>query len=239
MDLYRKRWLYIVAAGVPAIVIIIITLLVSQASVNTVRQTPLNSDLIMIIDPGHGYPDGGTTSCTGALEADLNLEISLRLQDLFQFLGVRTVITRSTPESVYTSGDTISQKKISDLKNRVRFINSIDNGYLLSIHQNHFYDSQYYGAQVFYAGVAGSEDMARRLQSALISGLDSPSNRKAKKSSGVYLMEHIQVPGVLIECGFLSNSREEGLLRSEQYQKQLCGVIVTGCLEYMNQQQVS
>jgi len=109
----------------------------------------------------------------------------------------------------------------------------------LSIHQNHFYESKYAGAQVFFAPTDGSETLAKEMQSALVKGLDSSSTRKAKKSSGVYLMEHIKHTGILIECGFLSNSREEGLLRSAAYQKQLCGVITTGYMQYLNNHKVS
>ena len=132
-----------------------------------------------------------------------------------------------------------SQKKISDTKNRVNLINSVQNGILLSIHQNHFYDGKYSGAQVFFAGTNNSDVLARKLQSDLVAKLNPGSNRKAKKSSGVYIMDHIRCVGVLIECGFLSNISEENLLRSADYQKKLCAVIVTSCQSYMNQKPVS
>lgn len=180
----------------------------------------------IVIDPGHGGVDGGATSCTGVLESKLNLEISRRLNDLLQFLGHHTVMIRTEDISVYTEGDTIARKKMSDLKERVRVINETENAILLSIHQNTFPDRKYSGAQVFYAPTEGSTLLAQKLQNAFITHLNPGSNRQEKKSSGVYLMEHIKCPGVLIECGFLSNAEEEGRLRSENYQKKLCAVIV-------------
>ena len=188
----------------------------------------------IIVDPGHGGVDGGATSCTGILESRFNLEIGLRLRDLLQFLGYKTVMIRTEDVSVYTKGETIAQKKNSDLKERVRIVNEAENGILLSIHQNQFQDSRYSGAQVFYAGTEGSQDLARQLQTALVSHLNPGSSRKEKKSSGIYLMEHIQCPGVLIECGFLSNPEEEARLRSAGYQKQLCAVIACILSKYLS-----
>ena len=171
-----------------------------------------------IIDPGHGGVDGGATSCTGKLESAFNLEIGLRLRDLMHFLGYETKMTRAEDVSIYTEGEPIAQKKISDLKERVRICAETDGAVLLSIHQNTFPDSRYSGAQIFYPSSDGSEALAKALQQAL-------GKRSAKKAKGIYLMEHITCPGVLIECGFLSNPEEEAKLRSAEYQKELCSII--------------
>ena len=98
---------------------------------------------------------------------------------------------------------------------------------MVSIHQNTFPDGRYRGAQVFYAPDDDSREVAGKLQTALIHTLNPGSNRKIKKADGIYLMEHITRPGVLIECGFLSNVEEEAMLRSSAYQKKLCAVIAT------------
>ena len=188
-----------------------------------------------VIDPGHGGVDGGATSCTGKLESALNLEISLRLRDLMHFLGYQTKIIRTSDISVYTEGNSIAQKKISDLKERVRICNETDNTVLLSIHQNNFTDGRYYGAQILYAPTQGSKELANYLQLELIRTLNPGSRRRAKEASGIYLLEHIRCTGILIECGFLSNPDEEAKLRSEVYQKKLCCVIASGTLTYFSQ----
>ena len=206
----------------------------SRAVTVFTETAPPERSYTVIVDPGHGGVDGGATSCTGVLESRFNLEIGLRLRDLLEFLGHRTVIIRTEDISVYTKGETIAQKKASDLKERVRIVNEAKNGILLSIHQNNFGDSRYSGAQVFYAATGGSQDLARQLQSALVRHLNPGSHRKEKKSSGVYLMEHIHGPGVLIECGFLSNPEEEARLRSADYQKQLSAVIACTLSKYLS-----
>ena len=136
--------------------------------------------------------------------------------------------------SIYTKGETIAQKKISDLKERVRIVNKTENALLLSIHQNNFTDSRYSGAQVFYAGTEGSAQLAKLLQERLVSTLNPGSSRKCKKSDGVYLMEHIDCTGVLIECGFLSNAEEEAKLSCATYQKKLCCVIAATVSQYLS-----
>ncbi len=188
----------------------------------------------IIIDPGHGGEDGGATSCTGKLESAYNLEISLRLNDLLHFLGHQTKMIRTTDISVYTQGDSIARKKISDLKERVRICNETENAVLLSIHQNNFSDSRYSGAQVFYPSTDGSSELAKQLQNSLKETVNPHSNRQIKKANGVYLMDHIQCTGVLIECGFLSNPEEEAKLSDAAYQKQLCCVIASTVSKFLD-----
>lgn len=186
---------------------------------------PVQKQHAVIIDAGHGGVDGGATSCTGVLESQINLEIALRLEELMHLLGYEPLMIRRTDISVYTEGETIAAKKVSDLKQRVRIVNETEGGFLISIHQNQFSDSRYSGAQVFYAKDEVSKLLATQLQRGLVDCLNTGSKRMAKQARGIYLMEKITNPGVLIECGFLSNIKEEALLRDAQYQKKLCAVI--------------
>lgn len=215
--------------------LIIFGLFVSQKATQVSQNAPLNNRTCFIIDPGHGGIDGGAVSCTGVFESKINLDISLRLNDLMQLLGYDTKMTRTTDVSIYISGNTIAAKKASDLKERVKIVNETENGILLSIHQNHFSDSYYKGGQMFYPKTEGSEVLAKALQEAFVATVNPQSNRKAKPVEGIYLMKHIQKTGVLIECGFLSNYEEEYLLRKAEYQKKICCVIASVCAEYLNQ----
>ena len=179
----------------------------------------------VVIDAGHGGEDGGAVSCTGVSESQLNLQIALRLEDMLHLLGIDTYMIRTTDRSVHTTGNTIAARKSSDLKERVRVINELEPALVLSIHQNYFGDSRYSGPQTFYGNHDDSRELAATMQDALVSALTSGSNRREKAAKGVYLMEHIRCPALLIECGFLSNPEEEALLRDAEYQKKLCAVI--------------
>lgn len=205
----------------------------SRAVTVWTENAPVTNRKTVIIDAGHGGPDGGATSCTGILESKFNLEIALRLRDLTELLGIQTLMIRDTDCSVYTQGSTIAQKKVSDLKERVRIVNSTENATLVSIHQNLFPDEKYSGAQVFYAKTQGSQKLAKDLQKAFIQSVNPDSHRQAKKADGIYLMQNINCTGILIECGFLSNPREEYLLRSDSYQKKICSVIATSLSNYL------
>lgn len=209
------------------------TFLGSKSVTVIAESLPLERSHRIVIDPGHGGEDGGTSSCTGKLESGYNLEIALRLDDLSHLLGYDTVMIRKTDTAIYTKGGTIAQKKVSDLKERVRIVNSTDGALLVSIHQNHFSDGKYSGPQVFYADNPESEKLAKMLQSQLVSALCPGNSRREKKSAGIYLMDQIRCAGVLVECGFLSNTREEALLRQPDYQKKLVCVIAATVGEYL------
>ena len=217
--------------------LLIITAFVAAAygtsvATSTVAQLiPMDRDFTFVIDAGHGGVDGGATSCTGVLESQFNLEIAQKLDDLLHLLGYQTKMVRKTDVSVYTSGDTIAAKKISDLRQRVKLVNETENPVLISIHQNTFSDGKYSGAQVFYAD--SGEMLAKKLQESFIDCLNPGSKRTSKRAEGVYLMEHIDCVGVLIECGFLSNMEEEAKLRDPAYQRKLCCVIGCTAAEFL------
>ena len=188
----------------------------------------------VILDAGHGGVDGGAISCTGISESNINLEIALRLNDLMHLLGMRTIMICDDDRSVYTEGTTIATKKISDIRNRVRIVNETPNALLVSIHQNNFSDPKYSGAQGFYNNKSNSKEITLQLHSAFRENLDITNKRQPQNSSGVYLMEHINCPGVLIECGFLSNVKEEAMLRDDTYQKKICSIVATTICKYLN-----
>jgi len=207
------------------VIFLTVTYLTSTATTVVARMIPVERDNTIIIDAGHGGEDGGATSCSGILESTYNLEIALKLDDLFHLLGYRTLMIRSTDRSVYTQGDTIAAKKVSDLRQRVKIVNDTEDGLLVSIHQNTFSDSRYSGAQVFYGPNGESSNLAEQVQEAFCKSLNPESKRRAKRADGIYLMQHIEGTGILVECGFLSNPEEEAALRSADYQKKICCVI--------------
>lgn len=184
---------------------------------------PLPGSSVIIIDAGHGGEDGGTTGAAGTAEDEVNLAIAKRLEAMLTLLGCQTRMTRTDSESLSTEGETIRARKQSDLRNRVALVNGSSGGILISIHQNHFPDPKYDGAQVFHT--RGAEELAKAMQTVLTDALAPHSRRQPKIAKGVYLMEHINCPGLLVECGFLSNPAEEQKLRSADYQKQLAAVM--------------
>ncbi len=225
-----------------ALVLLSLILLIfggNQAITTISQSAPFKQTYCFVIDAGHGGIDGGAVSCTGIHESHINLEIALRLDDLMHLLGHSTKMIRTTDISIYTEGSTIAGIKASDLRERVRIVNETNGAILLSIHQNHYGNSNYHGGQIFYPKTEDSQKLAVLLQTQFVSVLNHGSNRKAKPAEGLYLMKHIEKTGVLIECGFLSNYEEEYKLRSAEYQKKICCVIATTCGNFINKKQTS
>lgn len=231
----RRTWLSLLPAYFLIMVCLLLFALGGSKAISAYSENlPINNRKCIIIDAGHGGVDGGAISCTGVNESKINLEIACKLNDLMHLIGLDTKMIRSTDRSVHTQGNSIAQKKISDLKQRVKLVNETPNALLVSIHQNNFSDNRYSGAQVFYSNANNSEQLAKELQAAFIQALPSANNRQAKKADGVYLMKNIACPGVLIECGFLSNPEEEAKLRDESYQKKLCCIIAVTISNYLD-----
>lgn len=154
-------------------------------------------------------------------------------------MGYRTVMVRTEDTSVATEGNTIREEKRSDLRNRINLVNQTDNPLYISIHQNFYPESRYSGPQVFYGSGGDSKTLATLMQSNMNHILTSSSKRSCKKSSGVYIMEHIDCTGILVECGFLSNPEEERKLRTPEYQKKVSGVIAATLADYIEQSAVA
>lgn len=211
------------------------TVIVSEKLAVDAASTKVNQTVI--IDAGHGGPDGGTSADDGTLEKDLNLQIAIKLNESLNSMGIKTVMIRTEDISVHdASANTIRQKKVSDLKNRLKIINETDNSIFVSIHQNHFSDSRYSGTQVFYSkNNPQSSVLADSIRQSVISDLQKENTRETKPSgTDIYLLYHAESPAVMVECGFLSNINESKNLKNENYQKELAFVLALGISDYLN-----
>lgn len=198
--------------------------------------SPRQSDYVLVLDAGHGGEDGGAVSQAGDKESDINLAVVLRMDQLMGFCGVPVTLTRDSDRSIHDpSANTLREKKVSDLRNRVAMIEEIEGALLVSIHQNSYPDPRYSGAQVFYGGAEGSQLWGEYVQEVLRESLDVSNERAAKKiPDTVYLMNHITCPAILVECGFMSNGEEVSLLLTSAYQKKMAAVLSGACLQYLD-----
>lgn len=190
-------------------------------------------DQTLILDAGHGGEDGGAVSLSGAAESGINLAIVLRMDQLLGLYGVAPLLLRSEDTSLHdSSAQTLREKKVSDLHNRVAAVEAQENATLISIHQNTFSSTKYHGAQVFYTNEALSLPFAQLTQDILRESLDPENTRKPKPiPDNVYLMNHITCRAILVECGFLSNPEEDLRLQSADYQLQLASALTAAWLQ--------
>ena len=190
---------------------------------------------VIVIDAGHGGADGGAVADDGTTEAEINLAVAKKLEAVFDLLGCETVMVRQEDVSIHSDGvEGLRNQKVSDIHNRVELVNSTENSILVSIHQNSLPQvKSVHGAQVFYNAEDGAAELATIVQQALNRSIN-PGNEKQEKpiGSSVYLMAHIDTPGILVECGFLSNAQETQQLKEDTYQTRLALSIAAGYLQY-------
>lgn len=225
-----KRWLLLAAAAC-CIAFLGSTAFLESQIAKPVFSASEAAALTVVLDPGHGGEDGGAVSPDGVEESGLNLEIALRLQELLRFSGVKTQMTRIADVSIHQEeARTIQEKKASDLRQRVEIVNGIPGAMLLSIHQNSLPSSVVtYGAQAFWNQQAGAESLAVSIQDALNQAINTHRAKEAKPiASTIYLMRQITAPGVLVECGFLSNPEETLRLQQAGHQCRLAVAITAG-----------
>lgn len=188
---------------------------------------------VVVIDPGHGGIDGGAVSATGIRESDINLAISLKLKSIFEENGWKVVMTREKDEGLYSEDGSIRSKKMQDLVNRKKIINKVEPDYVFIIHLNSFPQASCYGAQTFYPSKSPeSKLLAAEVQKSLLEGIDNGNHRQIKAKNDILLLKNVNVPTVLVECGFLSNSNEAAMLQTDDYQMKLSQCIYDGLLEY-------
>ena len=189
--------------------------------------------ITVVIDPGHGGRDGGAVADDGTLEKDLNLAVSLKLKSILESADIHVVMTRET--DVELASPDSSHKKADDLKARLQLAQDQKNAIFVSIHMNQFPIEKYRGLQVYYSeNHAESLTLAQAIQNTTQSALQNTEDRKVKPAGdSIYLMSHLEIPAVLVECGFLSNKEERELLKNEVYQKKLALCLSAAILEYI------
>ena len=184
--------------------------------------------------PDMGHQMNGAESKNGTTEAQINLAIVLKIQQLLEQSGCTVVLTRSDENAIYDlDAKTLKQKKVSDIHNRVKIGNDSSADIFVSIHLNKIAQQQYYGWQTFFnTNNEQSKVLAEEIQSNLNEVMQKENNRIAMKLNTVYIMKHVEIPISIVECGFLSNPQEEQQLQDEEYQKRLAWGIYNGIICY-------
>lgn len=201
-------------------------------SVETVA-LPIENKVI-IIDAGHGSPDEGASSNDGLTEANINLSIALKVQNLLEEAGSTVILTRSDENGIYDEeSSSIREKKVSDIKNRVKIGNESSADIFVSIHLNKLQEQQYWGWQTFFKkGNENSKKLAESLQNGLNEIIQKENKRQSLKIENIYIIDHVEIPTAIVECGFLSNEEEKNLLKTDEYQNKIAWGIYVGIMNY-------
>ena len=222
--MFKFMWVMTLLAGISFI----------SKSTTAAYSLPIRSTVVAV-DAGHGGRDPGASGANGLTEEEVTLKIALKLRRLIEQGGGTAIMIREDDSGLYTEGGNGREtRKSEDLRNRHALINSCGADILISIHLNSFPQSQYYGAQTFYQkNDDKSRKLAESIQNEVVKVLNRGNDRKEKATDSVYILKNNNMPGALIECGFLSNREEEILLGDEHYQEKVAWSIFVGIVKYM------
>ena len=188
----------------------------------------------VVVDAGHGAPDGGAVGVNGTVEKDVNLAISQRLREVLEARGVRVVMTRDGDNGLWTENDkTIRQMKVTDMHKRRDIMENSDADLFLSIHLNSFADSRVNGLHIFYSKNHGEiAELAESIQDKIagVTGAETHAVKTADES--LFLMKNPPIPAILVECGFISNPDEEAKLNDEEYQAKIAWAVANSVADY-------
>ncbi|KAB3535509.1 N-acetylmuramoyl-L-alanine amidase CwlD [Alkaliphilus pronyensis] len=227
----KKTSLYITSLIIIAILVLIIATSWHK-SITTFNRLPSTTKTI-VIDPGHGGIDPGAVGRSGVVEKDINLAIAKYLREYLEQSGSYVIMTRETDTGLYSQSGSIRNKKNEDLRNRKDIVRNSKGDIFIIIHLNSFPQRQYYGAQSFYASDNPQGKMlAKIIQEEFKNILDENNKRVALPKDNIYLLRGLEIPTVLLECGFLSNSTEEKKLADKNYQKKIAWSIYVGIQRY-------
>lgn len=212
----------------------------APAPTPTAEPTGPLAGLTILVDPGHGGYDGGARCRdSGVWEKEINLAVALEVEQALLRRGASVVMTRRVDADLCEETRPAAlTKKRQDMQNRIAIATENRADMVLSIHMNEYRARGESGPQVFYReGCDGGRLLAGCVQSALISHLQPQKERAAM--AGDYFILQLEVPSVLVECGFISNAAEEKLLLDADYQSRLAEAIAAGVEEYLQLQQAS
>ena len=197
-----------------------------------ISSSAVKSQRVVVIDAGHGGIDGGAEADDGTLEKDLNLALALCIRDFLESSGVDVVLTRE--RDIMYAESSSPHKKLDDLNERIRITEEAGALAFVSIHMNKFPVPKYSGLQVYYSENNEESAVLAEMIQGFVSSNFQPDNKRAVKPAGssIYLLDKLECPAVLVECGFLSNPDELKKLKSEDYRKSLAVLIGVCILEY-------
>ena len=212
---------------------------VNKNNIETVQTValPVNKKVIIIDARTSGNQMRARKVANGTTEAESNLKIALKLQNLLEQSGATVILTRSDENSIYDiDSKTLRQKKISDIHNRVKIGNESSADIFVSIHLNKIPQQQYWGWQTFYNQTSTEgQKLASAIQNSLNESIQKENERTPMKIDNIYIIKHVEIPTTIVECGFLSNPAEEQLLLTDEYQNKLAWGIYTGIMDYFYQ----
>lgn len=179
----------------------------------------------IFIDPGHGGPDPGAVG-NGVTEEFVNLNVALELARLLRNAGYDVMLYRTT------SDENVLENKNADLRNRAAMANQWGADYFISIHTNSSTNPAASGVEAYVYRLGGaSERLGESITNAVSRELGSRDRGVMQANFAV--LRRTNMPAVLVELGYLTNSTEALNLNSPAWQREVARAIFEGITEYL------
>lgn len=190
--------------------------------------------LKVVVDAGHGLPDGGAVGVGGTVEQEINLKIAQKLEEVLSAKSIDVIMTRNGDSGIWDEeSTTIREKKVTDMYNRLAIMKKSHADLFISIHMNSYPSSSASGLRIFYSKkYEDIKPLAENIQVRMSDITGAKTSVVKAADSGLFLMKNAPVPAILVECGFLSNPGDEKKLSSEDYQARLAWAIADAVEKY-------
>ncbi len=172
------------------------------------------------IDAGHGGRDPGTLGVAGTREKDVTLAVSRQLQDLLVQSGADVRMSRVDDREV-------------DLHARPSLANQAKADLFISVHANSGGAASSGTETYYWTNHPASLKLADTVHRALVRGMGLP-DRKVRRVDYVVLVK-TTMPSILVELGFMSNAKEEQMLRDPGFQRKAAEALREGIFAYYGQ----
>ena len=186
-------------------------------------------DKIITLDPGHGGSDPGAIGASGLKEKQITLEISMRVKELLEKEGAKVFMTRTTDKDVYAP----NASDRAELQARVNVAEKHNSDLFLSLHINSSVNKSVGGFSSYYYPKTDNDlKIAKAIQDKFAKnfGVDNLGVRQAN----FYVVKRCSMPATLLEMCFISNPKEEKLMKSKWFQKKTARLIVEGVKNYFD-----
>lgn len=192
------------------------------------------SEISILIDPGHGEPDGGCVGTLGTVEQEINLNVARKAAEIFEAKNIPAYLTRTSSLGLWTEkSTTIREKKLEDMQNRRRIMEGSKCSLFISIHMNSYPSPNASGIRIFYdRNHEEIRELCEQIQARMsdVTGAGTAQVKPADRT--LYLMKNTPMPAILIECGFLTSPKEEQNLQDSVYRSKLAWAIADACEKY-------
>lgn len=190
-------------------------------------------NVTIIVDAGHGMPDGGAVGVNGTIEQKLNLKIAEKVCEVLQGKGIHTIMTRNDETALSEEKNNLRKMKREDMSARMNIMKNSEADLFISIHMNYYPGKEVNGLRIFYAANHSEiKPLSEKIQEKMseVTGARTTAVKAADKN--LFLMKNPPLPSILVECGFLSNAEEEKKLNNDDYQSRIAWAIADAIEKY-------